>query len=250
MNTSAQNSPHQRLEDDLCRWIKQGAQSFIVESLSSPDLPFVDFEDILRCCVKHNNMDAFGVLMNYSENNCTDVQNNHYLQSAVWDSVVHNVVDLWKQYFNWSPHNRSLNNWRERLYIHTAKHNRLQMLKHLQNHTQVSFDTWRDAVISCVERGYPDIYAHLLQHPVELTAQSAAGDLGLMVAETYNNQEELFHVAFEYATVGEILSSAPAHKHQSIQTYYQTYQHMKASEQKQTLLDHISSPSLTSKRKI
>lgn len=239
----------EQLQAALYAWIEHNNQDLIDQALISPPAEYIDWEDLIRFAVQQNNMHAFDSLIVYSKNNLSDVLHNAHLQSAVWDSVVHNVEYIWNQYFEWAPHLTPLNAWRERLYVHTAKHNRLQMLERLQNHTQVSFDTWRDAVISCVEKGHPHIYAHLLQHPVEQTAQAVVMDLIRMVCNC-NNIEQLLHVGFEYVGLDDALAVVPYYHRDAVRMHHQTYQQIKAREQKQTLMDNISSPCLTSKRKI
>lgn len=240
----------EQLQAALYAWIEHNNHDLIEQALISPPAEYVDWEDLLRFAVQQNNMPAFDALNLYLKNNFPAVTYSTHLQSAVWDSVVYNIEHVWNQYFDWNPHYTPLNEWRERLYMHSAKHNRLQMLEYLQNHTQVSFNTWRESLVSSIDKGHANIYAYLLKHPVEVTAEFAALDLVKMVTHAQKNVDKLFEVAFEYVSIDDILATSMPHQREPIKMYYETYQQTKAREQKQKLLDRISAPSLNSKRKI
>lgn len=239
----------EQLQAAFYAWIEHNNQDLIEQALVAQPSGHVDWEDLIRFAVQQNNMTAFDALALYSKNNLSDATHSTHLQSAVWDSVVHNVGRVWKQYFDWHPIYTTQQKWREALYIHTSKHNNLKMLQDLQTNTCVSFDTWKQAALECIEQGHPEIFLHLLNHPVEISSQDAAADFVYSLCFTTNNREQMFEVAFEYASLNDMIAGAPS-RTKEIFGYHQTYLTKKSQQQRNILLDTITPPRLISKRKI
>ncbi len=238
----------EQLQAALYAWIEHNNQDLIEQALVAPP-SYIDWEDLIRFAVQQNNMTAFDALVLYSKNNLSDTTHSTHLQSAVWDSVVHNAERVWEQYFDWHPTYTTQQQWREALYIHTSKHNNLKMLQNLQANTCVSFDTWKQAALECIEKGHPEICLYLLDHPVEISSQDAAVDFVYALCFTNNNREQMFEVAFEYASLNDMIAIAPSRK-EEIFGYYQIYLNKKSQQQRHILLDNIPPSPLISKRKI
>ena len=237
-----------QLEADLYAWIEDRNQPLIDQALLLPPMQHVDIEEVLRFTVHQHNIAAFDALISYCANTRPASFYSTCLQSVVWDSVVHNVEPIWNRYFNWNPIYTPQHKWRDLLYAHTAKHNNLNMMAQLQSSTSISLNSWREALSNCVDKGYADIFDYLLKHPVGVDSQHAALSMVAMIYYS-ENHAPLFDVVFEYVPLHDILDATPSKKAQ-IMDLYAVYEQKKAQEQRQTLMDNITPPSLLTKRKL
>ena len=239
----------EQLEGALFAWIKGELQHLIVEGLQSENIEYTNFEELVRYAVQCKNMCAFDVFMAHAHKNFSEPKYNTIVQSAIWDSVVHNVPHVWEQFSSWHPPRKSVNEWRSDLFKHAVKHDNFAFLEILQPDIEITQDVLLSSVHHCVEEEQTSMLAYLLKNSPSEWANSCV--LGVCRMFLYSpNPQTLWDIAFEYVSLAEAMEIVGTNNKQVMECN-KVYETQLAEKQKQIIIDTLTeTPRSSHNRKI